>query len=185
MFPQTSSVRIPVEAGFARRTGPKCQFGGWGGICMHPEGFTLVPVTVLCAGPCTSATLSCGVKMSESSSCIICCPLMPWISSASPTPLLTQVSQLCLSVCFCTPTPLLTQVSQLCLSVCFCTPTPLLTQVSQLLVSVCFCTPTPLLTQVSQLLVSVCLFLYTNTFASTGQSAACVCLSVSVHQHLC
>ena len=75
---------------------PKCRFGGWGkdgGICMNPKGFTLVPVTALCAGLCTSATLSCGVKMSESSSCIICCPSMLWISSASPTPSLTQVSQ--------------------------------------------------------------------------------------------
>ena len=150
-----------------------------GGICMNPKGFTLVPVTALCAGLCTSATLSCGVKMSESSSCIICCPSMLWIFSASPTPSLTQVSQpvsvslfvytnmfsntgqsgvcVCLSVCFCTLTCFLTQVSQL--SVCFCTPTPSLTQVSQPFVSVCFCTPTPSLTQVSRPFVSVHLHL--------------------------
>ena len=149
---------------------------------MNPKGFTLVPVTALCAGLCTSATLSCGVKMSESSSCIICCPSMLWIFSASPTPSLTQVSQpvsvslfvytnmfsntgqsgvcVCLSVCFCTLTCFLTQVSQLSVSVCFCTPTPSLTQVSQPFVSVCFCTPTPSLTQVSQPFVSVSVHLH-------------------------
>ena len=163
---------------------------------MNPKGFTLVPVTALCAGLCTSATLSCGVKMSESSSCIICCPSMLWISSASPTPSLTQVSQpvsvslflytnmfsntgqsgAC--VCFCTLTCFLTQVSQLSVSVCFCTPTPSLTQVSQPFVSVCFCTSTPSLTQVSQPFVSVCFCTPTPSLTQVSQPF------VSVHLHL-